>query len=351
MQTSVLNGDSVQPVNQLPEQVDLRFVESLIESLDAVARNETGPSIRDHIPEAVATELVERATAVVAAEGVMVDVKPSNAMCVNVHGDLHGHFFDLRHCLRSEGVLEGGKYCVFNGVAQHCPCDHHYSLWFQGGSLKAHQLTRACDCAGDFVDRGAWGVEVVLTLAALKLALPSQVYLLRGNHECEALARFYGFQKELEHKYPGQGRKKVSALMKKFAAFFGALPIAALIDNCTLVVHGGLWRRPSSMKRKGTRKKSSRRLKPSTGAPNGESLLPAGTCNMGSYKSANLQLGTLDDLRKATKGGLNPGYNQARHAVASDLLWSDPQVRCHGGLDAFRDLGFAMYVTTQHRLF
>ncbi len=36
---------------------------------------------------------------------------------------------------------------------------------------------------GDFVDRGAWGVELLAVLAAWKLALPSAVFLLRGNHE------------------------------------------------------------------------------------------------------------------------------------------------------------------------
>lgn len=36
---------------------------------------------------------------------------------------------------------------------------------------------------GDFVDRGAWGLEIVLLLAALKLAAPTCVALVRGNHE------------------------------------------------------------------------------------------------------------------------------------------------------------------------
>ena len=167
---------------------------------------------------------------------------------------------------------------------------------------------------------------MVLTLAALKLALPSQVCLLRGNHECEALASVYGFQKELEHKYPGPSRKKTSPLMKKFTTFFSSLPIAALIGNHTLVVHGGLWRRPS-VKRKAAsgRKKLNSRLKSSSDIPTREnSVLERKPIRV--YKSAGLQLGTLEDLKKATKGGLNPGYNQKKHAVASDLLWSDPQV-------------------------
>ena len=36
---------------------------------------------------------------------------------------------------------------------------------------------------GDFVDRGAHGVEVLSALLMLKLAWPRSVVLLRGNHE------------------------------------------------------------------------------------------------------------------------------------------------------------------------
>lgn len=116
MPTTPLNGCSVTPINELPEHVDLNFVKTLLHVLEAVARNESGPQISYVLSEAVATELVARATSIVADEGVIIYVQPPETMSVNVHGDLHGHFFDLRHCLLSEGVLEGSKYCVFNGV-------------------------------------------------------------------------------------------------------------------------------------------------------------------------------------------------------------------------------------------
>jgi len=44
---------------------------------------------------------------------------------------------------------------------------------------------------GDFVDRGAWGCEIVLLLAALKVAAPKSVVLVRGNHE-SLYCRFVG---------------------------------------------------------------------------------------------------------------------------------------------------------------
>ena len=54
---------------------------------------------------------------------------------------------------------------------------------------------------GDFVDRGAWGTELLAVLAAWKLALPRSVLLLRGNHESTTCTKMYGFHAELQAKY------------------------------------------------------------------------------------------------------------------------------------------------------
>lgn len=47
------------------------------------------------------------------------------------------------------------------------------------------------------MDRGAWGVELMVLLLLLKLACPSRVYLLRGNHESSTCTKFYGFKGEV----------------------------------------------------------------------------------------------------------------------------------------------------------
>ena len=60
---------------------------------------------------------------------------------------------------------------------------------------------------GDFVDRGPWGLELLLLLAAWKAALPGRVWLLRGNHESQQCTQHYGFLKELKAKYGSGGGK------------------------------------------------------------------------------------------------------------------------------------------------
>jgi len=87
---------------------------------------------------------------------------------------------------------------------------------------------------GDFVDRGSFSVEVMLTLIAWKVLYPKHFFLSRGNHEAKSLNKLYGFEGEVKHKYD----------LKVYDAFcdmFCALPIAYCINDKILVMHGGLF--------------------------------------------------------------------------------------------------------------
>lgn len=52
---------------------------------------------------------------------------------------------------------------------------------------------------GDFVDRGSWSAEIILTLFAYKVLYPEHVHLARGNHESRGMNKIYGFDGEVIH--------------------------------------------------------------------------------------------------------------------------------------------------------
>mmetsp|Transcript_7904 Transcript_7904/g.13991 ORF Transcript_7904/g.13991 Transcript_7904/m.13991 type:complete len:522 (-) Transcript_7904:195-1760(-) len=87
---------------------------------------------------------------------------------------------------------------------------------------------------GDYVDRGSWSVETVLTLMAYKLLYPQHMHLLRGNHETINMNRIYGFEGEVKAKYDDK-------IMDLFTEVFQWLPLCATINKKVVIMHGGLF--------------------------------------------------------------------------------------------------------------
>eukprot|EP01120_Amphizonella_sp_Union-15-10_P000964 TRINITY_DN11030_c0_g1_i1.p1 TRINITY_DN11030_c0_g1~~TRINITY_DN11030_c0_g1_i1.p1 ORF type:complete len:305 (+),score=44.52 TRINITY_DN11030_c0_g1_i1:98-1012(+) len=86
---------------------------------------------------------------------------------------------------------------------------------------------------GDYVDRGSQGLETICLLLAYKIKYPENFFLLRGNHECASINRIYGFYDECKRYYNVR-------TWKAFTDCFNCLPIAAVIDEKILCMHGGL---------------------------------------------------------------------------------------------------------------
>ncbi|AQK91450.1 Serine/threonine-protein phosphatase [Zea mays] len=86
---------------------------------------------------------------------------------------------------------------------------------------------------GDYVDRGKQSLETICLLLAYKLKYPDNIYLLRGNHEDAKINRVYGFYDECKRRFNVR-------LWKIFCDCFNCLPMAALIDDKILCMHGGL---------------------------------------------------------------------------------------------------------------
>ncbi|KAK9004290.1 hypothetical protein V6N11_002093 [Hibiscus sabdariffa] len=131
----------------------------------------------------------------------LVDINIPNGSHFTVCGDVHGQFYDLLNIFELNGLPSEENPYLFNG---------------------------------DFVDRGSFSVEVILTLFALKCMCPSAIYLARGNHESKSMNKIYGFEGEVKSKLS-------EAFVELFAEVFCYLPLAHVINQKVFVVHGGLF--------------------------------------------------------------------------------------------------------------
>jgi len=86
---------------------------------------------------------------------------------------------------------------------------------------------------GDYVDRGKQSLETINLLLSYKIKYPENFFLLRGNHECASINRIYGFYDECKRRYSIK-------LWKTFTDCFNCLPVAAIVDDKILCMHGGL---------------------------------------------------------------------------------------------------------------
>ena len=118
---------------------------------------------------------------------------------VTIVGDIHGQFFDVAEILRLGGSPNSGKYLFL----------------------------------GDYVDRGVYAIEVVLTLYAMKISYPNGVFLLRGNHECRQMTSYHNFREECLSKYDQE-------VYELIMDSFDRMPIAAVINGQFLALHGGI---------------------------------------------------------------------------------------------------------------
>ncbi|KAG5228310.1 serine/threonine-protein phosphatase PP [Salix suchowensis] len=148
-----------------------------------------------HLTEAEIKQLCLASKEVFLSQPNLLELEAPIKIC----GDVHGQFSDL---LR---LFEYGGY----------PPEANYLF------------------LGDYVDRGKQSVETICLLLAYKIKYKENFFLLRGNHECASINRIYGFYDECKRRFNVR-------VWKTFTDCFNCLPVAALIDEKILCMHGGL---------------------------------------------------------------------------------------------------------------
>lgn len=92
---------------------------------------------------------------------------------------------------------------------------------------------------GDYVDRGYMSLETICLLMSLKVKYPESIHLLRGNHEDRLINAYFGFLDECQYKL-GEDSASDDSIFNLINEFFEYLPLAAVIENQILCLHGGI---------------------------------------------------------------------------------------------------------------
>uniref|UniRef100_F1L664 Serine/threonine-protein phosphatase n=1 Tax=Ascaris suum TaxID=6253 RepID=F1L664_ASCSU len=91
---------------------------------------------------------------------------------------------------------------------------------------------------GDYVDRGVQGIETIAMLLCFKIKYPTRLFMLRGNHEDANTTLTYGFYDECLARF--QNADVGEQLWHFFLNVFNMIPLAAVVDNRILCMHGGI---------------------------------------------------------------------------------------------------------------
>ena len=168
-------------------------VDGAITQLLSVINDPPGTEVT--LPEDLITKIVRSARDIFLLQPMLLEISAP----VNICGDTHGQYSDLLRLFEIGGFPPESNYLFL----------------------------------GDYVDRAKQSIEVITLVLCYKIKFPESFFLLRGNHECASLNRIYGFYDECKRRYSVK-------LWRVFADAFNCMPIAAVVEDKILCMHGGL---------------------------------------------------------------------------------------------------------------
>ncbi|KAI6188976.1 Serine/threonine-protein phosphatase [Aphelenchoides besseyi] len=155
-----------------------------------------GGRLTTQVSEQELQQLCQMAKEVFISQSSLIEVDPPLIVC----GDIHGQYADLLRVFDKHGFPPEANYVFL----------------------------------GDYVDRGRQNIETICLMFCYKIKYPENFFMLRGNHECPAINRVYGFFEECNRRY------KSSRLWNAFQDTFNWMPLCALVGGKILCMHGGL---------------------------------------------------------------------------------------------------------------
>lgn len=156
----------------------------------------------------VVFELITKTIKIVEEQPIVIRLEAP----IKIFGDIHGQYQDLmRFFDLYNSPIEG-----------------------PGGDIEGTDYL----FLGDYVDRGTHSLETMCLLMALKIKYPNQIHLLRGNHEDRWINSAFGFQNECITRLNEDPDNPV--IFHAFNDLFDRLPLAAVINDTVLCIHGGI---------------------------------------------------------------------------------------------------------------
>ncbi|MFS8012840.1 putative protein-serine/threonine phosphatase [Helianthus anomalus] len=177
----------------LIKKMDPVAVDKIIERLIEVRSTKSGKLVQ--LTEAEIKQLCVASREIFINQPNLLELEAPIKIC----GDIHGQYSDLLRLFEYGGFPPQSNYLFL----------------------------------GDYVDRGKQSLETICLLLAYKIKYPENFFLLRGNHECASINRIYGFYDECKRRFNVK-------IWKAFTECFNCLPVAALVDDKILCMHGGL---------------------------------------------------------------------------------------------------------------